>query len=157
METCKDCVYFIKCGNYEGLRKKVKVTGWVPSWVLCSYKDKTGTVENDWTETCPNFRRKKMSNRIEIEVKINGKTAKLSDVSDETIANIKKAEQVIKHGDYGYRTDNDAFRLFVKVAGRVKGYGKNTGLMQDNANACVCKYTITGNIFKELENIKNKS
>jgi len=50
--TCKDCGYFLECGNHEELRDNMY---WCPSWVLCSYYNKTGTIENDWSETCVNF------------------------------------------------------------------------------------------------------
>ncbi len=199
--NCKDCTYFTGSGDHV----INKTTGWCPSWCLCSYWQKTGTVENDWREICSNFKRKQvpetckdcehylyessrhfsnefsclmhrmiyttaikkcncferkiMSDRIEIDVKVNGEPAKLSDISDETLANIKKSEQVkpIVHGDYGYIIDNKSpinHRLFIGEGERVAAYCDDGEKICDNVNSpnCTYDYTITGNIFKDMKN-----
>jgi len=102
-----------------------------------------------------------MSDKIEIDVKINGKTAKLSDISDETLANMKKLEQPnpIKHGDYGICLGFDDPRLFVKVDGVIKAFDKNGAELSGNANLTQKNstagdfswYTIIGNVFEDME------
>jgi len=95
-------------------------------------------------------------NKIEIEVKINGEVARLSDVSDETLAKIKKAETApIKHGDYGYHiADKEQPRLFVEVDGLIGASSKNGDLQVHNANTPLHRdwYIITGNIFEDMKN-----
>lgn len=94
-----------------------------------------------------------MSNKIEIDVRINGKTAKLSDVSDETLANIKKSEvKSIEHGDYGYCGVLKNYRLFVRINGELNNYDERGCKCQSNVNNVLSKtlYTITGNVFKDM-------
>ena len=104
---------------------------------------------------CEHYIERKDMKTIEINVKINGKVAKLSDVSDETLANIKKSEEVkpIEHGDYGhYKGTPTTYRLFVLIDGVVKAYDKNGLEQHHNSNKHRGNYTITGNIFKDMKN-----
>lgn len=141
--TCKDCYYGAKYlypddGSY-----------------YCGLIDsKVKNIEN-----CRVFREKKMSDKIEIDVRVNGKAAKLSDISDETLANIKKSEfKPIEHGDYGtYISDwkEEEYRLFVLIEGRIKAFSKEGRCMNNSMSISPginAKYTINGNIFKDLQN-----
>jgi len=98
-----------------------------------------------------------MSDKIEIDVKINGKTARLSDISDETLANLKKAEQPksIKHGDYGYTGMGQLLepRLFVEIGGVIAAYNSSGSRCNRNVNAPVSEglYTVKGNIFDDIK------
>lgn len=94
-----------------------------------------------------------MSDKIEIKVTINGKTAKLSDISDETLANMKKSEvKQIEHGDYGYHVSHKGYRLFVQIDGKIKAYDKEGYKQIYDANVPKNRefYTILGNIFKDM-------
>ena len=103
-----------------------------------------------------------MSDKIEIDVRVNGKTAKLSDVSDETIANIKKAEvKPIEHGDYGYLfLGSSKPRFFFELNGKIAAYNKYGNRVTLDANRVDLQmfpkspYCITGNIFKDMEESK---
>jgi len=106
---------------------------------------------------------RKNMDKIEIDVRINDEKRKLSDISDETIANIKKSEQFkpIKHGDYGYYIHNVSVnrRLFVEKNGKIVVYCDDGVILCEDVNSAKCKYTYTikGNIFEDLENEKTKS
>jgi len=100
--------------------------------------------------------------KIEIDVRVNGKPAKLSDISDETLANIKKSEvKPIEHGDYGFLDSSSTGpRFFFEIGGVVKAYNKKGVCCAENANNVdrfMCpsgRYQITGNIFKDLKNAR---
>lgn len=100
-----------------------------------------------------------MADKIEIDVRINGKVAKLSDISDEALGKIKEAEtqKPIEHGDYGYLSSyKDAYRLFVMNAET----NKIDALDRDGCRRCRNVndgsnwrlFTLTGNVFKDMEN-----
>jgi len=137
--------------------------GWCPSWVLCSYYNKTGAVRNDWTETCPEFRRKQMPDEIKITVEVNGQPGTLADVSLETLTGMRDKSQAsvkpvkpIEHGDYGYYEGAPhCHRLFVRdrVTAKANAFDKGGQCGQDvDQPSMRSKYTITGNIFKDMQN-----
>ena len=103
--------------------------------------------------------RKAATEIIEIDVKINGVTRRLSDVSDETLRKMKKLEtrRHIKHGDYGYYNDRKPreLRVFLKkgVYGNVSAYCPDGTISQENVNVCNLfdGYVVTGNIFDDLK------
>ena len=109
--------------------------------------------------TCTIFKRKQMD-KIEIDVRVNGKAAKLSDISDETLANIKKSEfKPIGHGDYGLLSfSNPVPRFFFEIDGKIAAYDESGTLQANDANEVDKRthsnnhYIIQGNIFKDLQN-----
>jgi len=166
VETCKDCVYFRCLG----------AVGWNPNLTphpkkgynefTCNYRSSSGLTKDNWKIPCGHFRRKQMSDKIEIDVRVNGEPAKLSDISDETIANLKKSEKVkqVKHGDYGFLTsEKQAPRFFFEVNGAVGSYDKYGEMVAPDANKVdrlvynpCYKYLVTGNVFEDMRNGKFK-
>ncbi len=96
-----------------------------------------------------------MSAKIEIDVKINGKVGKLSDISDETLGKIKKAEiqTPFEHGDYGYCLPHkEDYRLFIENGSDVDAYTRGGLKAQPLVNTCKrVLYVCMGNIFKDME------
>ncbi len=109
------------------------------------------------------YRRKQMSDRIQIDVMVNGYAGTLADVSEETLIGMRNKSQPtvvpIKHGDYGYTAGLYLLRVFFKGPNddHVKGYtidGELTVRCDPNVPGTRDTYTITGNIFKDMQDGK---
>ena len=110
--------------------------------------------------SCQYYRRKQMPEIIKITVEVNGQSGTLADVSKETLLGMREKSEItvrvkpIEHGDYGYN-DLDP-RLFVKnhKTGKIDAWDTNANWACDDVNTKQHHswYTITGNIFKDLQN-----
>ncbi len=109
---------------------------------------------------CSKFRRKQMSDRIQVDVMVNGYAGTLADVSEETLIGMRNKSQPtvipIKHGDYGRRTilgEGPRFFFRDEKSGDIKGYGEKGELVVDDANDRHMRgdYIATGNIFKDMQ------
>ena len=109
--------------------------------------------------SCSHYIERKEMDKIEIDVRINGKVSKLSDISDETLRKMKKLETrtPIEHGDYGYynnrRVCNSRVFLANSIGGPVSARCYDGHNLQVNVNTCDVfdGYVILGNIFKDLK------
>ena len=137
------CISCVSLGdNFYCRQFKVTIKKWKQAIGVCGY-----------------FKEKQMSDKIEVQVTVNGERGTLADVSEETLIGMRNKSQPtvvpIKHGDYGRRLIHDGGSRFFfrdEESGDIKGYDKKGELVLDDANDHHMRgdYMVNGNIFKDM-------